>query len=261
MKKTLEDQKDELQSGYLKLIQDQVQSLTKLVQAQNENHSLAQSEGPVSFITTYRILIEIIKKIPFVELNAKFLGLVKTLPSLWQQKHAADVSAVTFQPPAANTIAVGADSINVSTSSSVESTQEVLRTEEKTAGPASSSSVRSHLPRTPLHLLANQSTISSKPSEATGRYGRGSDDPDSDVENSPNGHQRASARQFGFDRPKNIRSKSALPWSSPSLRSSPTDQLIAAILDGDVQVWIYIYLSRSELSGFIIPSAVFLPRE
>ena len=53
MKKTLEDQKDELQSGYLKLIQDQVQSLTKLVQAQNENHSLAQSEGAVLFIATY----------------------------------------------------------------------------------------------------------------------------------------------------------------------------------------------------------------
>ncbi len=30
-------------------------------------------------------------------------------------------------------------------------------------------------------------------------------------------------------------SKQSLPWSSPSLRSSPTDQLIAAILDGDVQ--------------------------
>jgi hypothetical protein len=45
MKKTLEDQKEELQSGYLKLIQDQVQSLTKLVQAQNENHSSAKSEG------------------------------------------------------------------------------------------------------------------------------------------------------------------------------------------------------------------------
>ncbi len=27
----------------------------------------------------------------------------------------------------------------------------------------------------------------------------------------------------------------SLPWSSPSLRSSPSDQLIAAILDGDVQ--------------------------
>ena len=26
-----------------------------------------------------------------------------------------------------------------------------------------------------------------------------------------------------------------MPWSSPALRSSPTDQLIAAILDGDVQ--------------------------
>lgn len=53
MKKTLEDQKDELQSGYLKLIQDQVQSLTKLVQAQNDNHSLVQSEGALLFITTY----------------------------------------------------------------------------------------------------------------------------------------------------------------------------------------------------------------
>lgn len=150
------------------------------------------------------------------------------------------MSGVMFQPPAANSTIAGADSINISTSSSVESTQEILPTEEKAAGPASSSSstVRGHLPRTPLHLLANQSTISSKPSEATGRYGRGSDDPDSDVENSPNGHQRGFAGQFGFDRPKNTRSKSALPWSSPSLRSSPTDQLIAAILDGDVQVWI-----------------------
>ena len=29
--------------------------------------------------------------------------------------------------------------------------------------------------------------------------------------------------------------RAVLPWSSPTLRSSPADQLIAAILDGDVQ--------------------------
>ena len=41
-----------------------------------------------------------------------------------------------------------------------------------------------------------------------------------------------------FDRIYKAKSNShmqSLPWSSPSLRSSPTDQLIAAILDGDVQ--------------------------
>ena len=32
-----------------------------------------------------------------------------------------------------------------------------------------------------------------------------------------------------------VRDGPCVPWSSPSLRSSPTDQLIAAILDGDVR--------------------------
>ena len=169
-----------------------------------------------------------------IELNTKFLGLVKELPSIWQQKHVADLSAIIFEPPVAVTTGVGADSIHPSTSTSMGSTQEKFSNEENAVSTVSS--VHRHLPRTPLHLLANQSTISSNPAEIAGRYGMRPEDPNSDVENSPNGHRMDSTRQFGFGRPKNIRSKSALPWSSPSLRSSPTDQLIAAILDGDVQV-------------------------
>ena len=45
------------------------------------------------------------------------------------------------------------------------------------------------------------------------------------------------AHDDGMDQSKRakLNGKQSLPWSSPSLKSSPTDQLIAAILDGDVQ--------------------------
>jgi hypothetical protein len=50
LKKSLEEQKDELQSGYMKLIQEQVQSLTRLIQSQTNTFSFAQNEGNRCFI-------------------------------------------------------------------------------------------------------------------------------------------------------------------------------------------------------------------
>lgn len=54
----------------------------------------------------------------------------------------------------------------------------------------------------------------------------------------PNNSHSQHPENKDFDRIYKAKSNShmqSLPWSSPSLRSSPTDQLIAAILDGDVQ--------------------------
>lgn len=45
---------------------------------------------------------------------------------------------------------------------------------------------------------------------------------------------------------KNANNRGHQPWSSPSLRASPTDQLIAAILDGDVQGIRAIVRSKGE---------------
>jgi hypothetical protein len=72
--------------------------------------------------------------------------------------------------------------------------------------------------KTPFYLLAeNKNFKSSKPFQARSH--------DSDSED-----------PLTFSNLSQFRSKkNSLPWSSPSLRSSPTDQLIAAILDGDVQ--------------------------
>ena len=48
-----------------------------------------------------------------------------------------------------------------------------------------------------------------------------------------------------------------LPWSSPALRSSPTDQLIAAILDGDVQGIRAVVRSKGDgLNSFFWKDAV-----
>jgi len=224
LKKSLEEQRDELQSGYLKLIQDQVQSLTKLVHTQSSSYSATQTD----------------------EMNSRFLDLVKDLPNLWRQKHAADISNMFHSVP----VLFDSDIVLPSKESSEHA---VSSSQEETITIAVKS--KPHIPKTPLHILADQSTESSRPSPirqqskplvngfhrhqtttSSIKFNSGkvvdvnnSGYFDSDGENSPNGHIKPSHSHT------RSHSLQQLPWSSPSLRSSPTDQLVAAILDGDVQ--------------------------
>lgn len=78
--------------------------------------------------------------------------------------------------------------------------------------------------KTPLFLLASSSRddLNSHIGRSASLSFDGSHHGNMGTEHDTANHRRANGKQ-------------ALPWSSPSLRTSPTDQLIAAILDGDVQ--------------------------
>jgi hypothetical protein len=80
---------------------------------------------------------------------------------------------------------------------------------------------RSTVPRTPIHILADAS-IDFEAGEAPYFENIKRSNSNSNIAN-------AKTKTGG------VLSKDPAPWSSPSLRASPTDQLIAAILDGDVQ--------------------------
>ena len=174
LRKALDNQQQELQGGYLKMIQQQVEALMEIMQRQQT----AQAANPIE------------------DLQQRFLSLVQDLPDFWQQKYGKGVFAVTDPNPV--------DSLPPhphSFPSHPHQPQGKKQSEELPQGKASA------YPRTPLHLLGQ--AVRDSP----------------DVEPSD-----AAARKMM--RPGN---RQSLPWSSPSLRSSPSDQLIAAILDGDVQ--------------------------
>lgn len=84
--------------------------------------------------------------------------------------------------------------------------------QEKLLANANSSKNAQSVPRTPLHILAQASA---------------EDEPDHD---SDRPYFEGVPRRRPSDKQQQV-----APWNSPSLRASPTDQLIAAILDGDVQ--------------------------
>lgn len=146
---------------------------------------------------------------------------------MWQQKHAADM----IQISSSSIPAVTDDDSVRSRSKKDEDAVEGL--DATASSKAAASASRPFLPRTPLHILADNSTLSSKPPPPPRMHKpvetKTEQDVHSDVENSPNGSRKVRSSHFG-------EGSRAVPWSSPSLRSSPTDQLIAAILDGDVQV-------------------------
>eukprot|EP01034_Spumella_vulgaris_P021576 gene21576-27614_t len=155
MRRSLEAQHEELQGGYLKLVQQQVDSLMVLIQKQNTQHSSSQQVD---------------------DLQNRFMSLVQDLPDLWKQKHGSfPGGAVAPSTP------------------------------ERSTSRAPNSPAK-----TPLYLLAGGSHS----------Y---------DLHDNDNHDFELNKKNRGMN------GKQVLPWSSPSLRSSPTDQLIAAILDGDVQ--------------------------
>jgi len=187
-------------------------------------------------------------------MNTRFLDLVKDLPNLWRQKHAADISNIfnsTVPVPVSSDFPTKESSEHAVTTSQEENSAIAVKS-------------RHHVPKTPLHILADQSTESSRPSPVrpqskslvNGFHGHHSTSTssikpgkledvnnsgyfDSDRENSPNRHSKSRSRSHSRSQ-----SLQQLPWSSPSLRSSPTDQLVAAILDGDVQVGLIVEFSR-----------------
>eukprot|EP00981_Chlorochromonas_danica_P014514 scaffold8160_cov134-Ochromonas_danica.AAC.1 len=140
------------------------------------------------------------------ELQSRFLDLVQDLPDLWQQKHGEKFLLSSL-------------------------------TSSSRHGSGSGSGTGGHtsqgVPRTPIHVLATASqqevidhatttTANASTANATSRY------PTNNQQHSANSHNRPSNSSGNS-------TSSGMPWSSPSLRASPTDQLIAAILDGDVQ--------------------------
>ena len=187
-----------------------------------------------------------------LEMNAKFLDLVKDLPNLWRQKHEAEMSSLMFPKQSQGTefaTDISAVAVESASDSSVSSQPPaVVETKASTNQPpaaVSPAAVRAYVPRTPLHLLANQSTARRSPSPSPPPKSFGS------INNSFIASADLDTSKFDSDgekvhnkgKNKGIDGKTSMPWSSPSLRSSPTDQLIAAILDGDVQVSYYFCLS------------------
>ncbi len=123
------------------------------------------------------------------------MSLVQDLPDLWKQKHGIFLGPNAQSPPLA-----------------------APHTPDRHGRHAGSPV------KTPLHLLASSSRdeLHSHTGRSASLSFDGSSYGNMGTEHDTAGHRRANGKQ-------------PLPWSSPSLRTSPTDQLIAAILDGDVQ--------------------------
>ncbi|RYH13233.1 ankyrin repeat domain-containing protein [archaeon] len=129
------------------------------------------------------------------------MDLVQDLPDLWQRKHGGSLllnnTSTSLLPP----------------TNSTKSATQSMPYGSATLPPFSPEkphSTNGHglgMPRTPIHILANASAeFDSYPTYPSSL---------------PPARTSASA--------------ASVPWNSPSQRASPTDQLIAAILDGDVQ--------------------------
>lgn len=201
LRKALDGQQQELQGGYLKMIQQQVEALMEIMQRQQQQQQQAAAATAN----------------PIEDLQQRFLSMVQDLPDFWQQKYGKGVfpGGSLYAAAAAVTDSSSADSFPPQPQPPQGKRQQSLQ-----EGPPSPAGKASAYPRTPLHILG-QAVRDSQ--DAHDLYEPSSDN---------NAAGNAAARKMMMMRPGN---RQSLPWSSPSLRSSPSDQLIAAILDGDVQ--------------------------
>jgi hypothetical protein len=141
------------------------------------------------------------------------MDLIQDLPEYWRQKHNINFPSQTGHLPNSsfNNIGVPPPPPTIS--------QPSFSTELETSNYQYGLTSPKRNTKTPIHLLAEAS--SDFPSATSEAQHRGY------FEEPSKGLQ---SRQL---QPK--KSSQHLPWSSPSLRASPSDQLISAILDGDVQ--------------------------
>eukprot|EP01038_Epipyxis_sp_PR26KG_P006383 gene6383-8793_t len=203
LKYELSNQYEQLQGGYLKLIQQQVDSLMKIVQNNNQNNNHVD---------------------------------VQDLPELWKQKHgvfpASDLMSIS-QPSSSSVTGS-----NASGPGPIHSALYSMPANEPTSFHNKSNNNRltgqTPYPRnTPIHILSE--SIEYKNDTKNNDFVLQNNDsiprPKTSISSSS---LSISTNQYNNSNNNGV-SKSGLPWSSPSLRSSPTDQLIAAILDGDVQ--------------------------
>jgi hypothetical protein len=149
----------------------------------------------------------------FQDLQNRFLHLIQDLPEIWKEKHRMLLTEIggLNPPPAAVPPTDNGSPLN---------------------SPRGGDGRRGNsVPRTPIRILAD---ASADYYPAAG--GGGSRAPYFDESSQ---HSRMLQKK-GLNNNNNLNNNSNVraahqPWSSPSLRASPTDQLIAAILDGDVQ--------------------------
>jgi hypothetical protein len=129
---------------------------------------------------------------------------MQDLPDIWRQKHLKSLQDNMDSAMAPNNTSI----IHANLQDDLES-----ETKLNQSRPA-----RSNVPKTPIHLLAEASaSLASNNDPSKRAY----------FEEPSKGLRKSSSAPANNMNP--------LPWSSPSLRASPSDQLIAAILDGDVQ--------------------------
>ena len=154
------------------------------------------------------------------DLQEKFMNLVQDLPDVWQQKHGVFPGTMSSQPQSRTTSAAHSPAKPDSADDRRDTGGIASRDREPNGQGGNGRSAA--VPRTPLSLLARASDGAERDTDEAqhdairrSRFGGGG------------GGGPGSGGSGGGRQPQ--------PWSSPSLRSSPTDQLIAAILDGDVQ--------------------------
>ena len=199
LRKALDGQQQELQGGYLKMIQQQVEALMEIMQRQQQQQQQAAAATAN----------------PIEDLQQRFLSMVQDLPDFWQQKYGKGV----FPGGSLHAAAAAADSSSADSFPPQPHPPQGKR-QQSQEGPPSPPGKASAYPRTPLHILGQAVR------DSQGAH---------DLEPSDNDAGTAVAAAAAARKMMRPGNRQSLPWSSPSLRSSPSDQLIAAILDGDVQ--------------------------
>lgn len=150
------------------------------------------------------------------------MSLIQDLPDVWREKHGIFPGAsqqAQLKTPMRSQLAPGADTYR--------STVQQMQMQPPPPPPPPLQQQQQQqrglvTPRTPISLLARES------------QGDERDDEQAQEEAVRRSKFGPAALQQQQQQPHKSRPNN-LPWSSPSLRSSPMDQLIAAILDGDVQ--------------------------
>jgi sulfur carrier protein ThiS len=219
LKELLERQKKELQDEHLVSIQKQISFITQILQSQTSSHSNSKY---------------------LEDLQMKFMDLVQDLPEYWKQKH--NLSLFPQQQPTPPSIPSMASSSredhrlrshsnddNHSLSSSIAGGNSNYLAPQQQQSSVSPKTMRSHNGfKTPLHLLVEASADPYNLQSDLSRNRSYFEEPSKSL-------TQKSLSISTVPSHNNGRRSNHLPWSSPSLRASPSDQLISAILDGDVQ--------------------------